>query len=67
MTTLGGAGDRRPVFLRGPEFGTRCSTVVRIADGGDIELIERRFGPGGEPGGETRLAWRREPVTAEPE
>ncbi len=62
----GDAGDRRPVFLRDPEFGTRCSTLLRIADSGEIELIERRFASGGVPDGETRLAWRRDSGAAEP-
>lgn len=52
-----GAGDCRPVFVRDAWFGTRCSTVLRIADGGGIELVERRFGPDGASIGDTRLAW----------
>lgn len=53
-----GHGDDRPVFIRDPVFGTRCSTVLRISDGGAVELVERRYGADGEPGGETRLAWQ---------
>ncbi|MDZ7749575.1 MAG: NRDE family protein [Halofilum sp. (in: g-proteobacteria)] len=52
-----GAGDDRPIFIRAPEFGTRCSTILRIAGDGALELVERRFCAAGEPHGETRLAW----------
>ena len=41
-------------FIRSPQYGTRASTVVLIAD--DHALIhERRFGPDGVVLGETRL------------
>lgn len=53
-----GAGDSRPVFVRGADFGTRCSTVLRIAADGAIDLVERRFDAAGERAGETRFAWR---------
>lgn len=43
-----------PAFIRGPRYGTRASTVVRI--GHDlVEVIERRHGPDGVADGTTRL------------
>ena len=44
-------------FLRGPIYGTRCSTVVLVGANGAGHLIERRFGPEGAPLGETALAF----------
>lgn len=61
-----GAGDSRPVFVRGADFGTRCSTVLCIAADGGIELVERRFDAAGAPAGETRLAWRHDAAAAGP-
>ncbi len=45
-------------FIRGGAYGTRCSTVVRVAASGEGELVERSFGPGGVAGGEVRLPFR---------
>ena len=42
-------------FLRGPVYGTRCSTVVLVGADGAGRLIERRFGPEGARLGETPL------------
>lgn len=52
------AGER-PVFIRDPVYGTRCSTVVAVDAAGRGEIVERRFGPSGQAEGETRLpfAW----------
>ena len=44
-----------PIFIRAPRYGTRCSTVVRIDVQGHGEIIERRFGPEGQPAGESAL------------
>ena len=44
-----------PIFIRAGRYGTRCSTVVRIDALGHGEIVERRFGPGGQPAGETGL------------
>jgi len=44
-----------PIFIRAEGYGTRCSTVVRIGREGRGEIVERRFGPKGEPAGETAL------------
>jgi uncharacterized protein with NRDE domain len=43
------------IFIAGPEYGTRCSSVVLLGDDGALQWHERRFGPGGEPDGETRF------------
>lgn len=44
-----------PVFIRDPDYGTRCSTVVLMgADGGGF-IIERGFDAAGAPIGETRI------------
>lgn len=57
----GGAGDNRPVFIRGEAFGTRCSSLV-IADGrGRIGFHERRFDEVARFAGERTLAWHAEP------
>ncbi|MGH8442571.1 MAG: NRDE family protein, partial [Nevskiaceae bacterium] len=42
-----------PPFIVSPLYGTRCSTVVRIGDGG-IEFEERRFDVVGRPSGVAR-------------
>ena len=47
-----------PCFLRGPVYGTRCSTVIRVDHQGGGEFIERSFGPGGVATGEVRLEFR---------
>ncbi len=43
------------VFIRNPDYGTRCSTVVAVSREGQGAIIERRFSPAGDPAGETRL------------
>jgi len=40
-------------FVRNPEYGTRCSTVVLLARSGEVSLSERRFDPRGTATGET--------------
>ena len=49
-----------PVFIRNPNYGTRCSTVVMVDRDGAGEIVERRFDAAGDATGETRLAfqWR---------
>ena len=42
-----------PVFIRHRVYGTRCSTVVAIAQDGAGRIVERRFDAGGAPAGET--------------
>ncbi len=58
-----GAGDTRPVFVTGDEFGTRCSTLFMVADDGCAVLHERRFDAKGQGSGDTRRHWR---ITAIP-
>lgn len=36
-----------PSFIRGPRYGTRCSTVVLIGHDGTLALHERSYGPDG--------------------
>jgi uncharacterized protein with NRDE domain len=45
------------IFIRHPRYGTRASTIVRIGADGRGEITERRFGSGGNPDGETSLAF----------
>jgi uncharacterized protein with NRDE domain len=54
-TGVGLALERRlsAPFIVGPEYGTRCSTVV-LADRHGIFFHERRFGPDGTYAGQTR-------------
>ncbi len=44
-------------FIVLPEYGTRCSTVVTMDDKSRWRLLERRFGPAGEPCGESRFSF----------
>lgn len=44
-----------PVFVRGARYGTRATTAIALDHGGSGCIIERRFGPGGVPQGETTL------------
>jgi uncharacterized protein with NRDE domain len=47
-----------PAFIRGPIYGTRCSTVVCLGRDGAGLIEERRFGPDGVTLGHTRLSFR---------
>jgi len=40
-----------PAFIRGPVYGTRCSTVVVVYRDGSVMFEERSFGPGGSAAG----------------
>lgn len=46
------------VFVRHPDYGTRCSTVVAVGRLGAGVIEERRFDRGGRPAGDTRLSFR---------
>lgn len=52
-----GDGDSRPVFIRGADFGSRCSTVLVLAEDGTALLHERRFDAAGRVAGDTALRW----------
>lgn len=62
-TGVGLARERfvAPAFIRGREYGTRCSTLVWVTAEGEGCIIERRFGPEGVLLGETerRFHWPR--------
>lgn len=55
-TGVGLEWERRlsPVFIAGPDYGTRSSTVLEQA-GGHVRVEERCFGPDGVPAGRTVL------------
>lgn len=42
-------------FIVGESYGTRASTVILVDHEDHALIIERRFGPNGVPGGETKL------------
>ena len=44
-----------PPFIRGPLYGTRCSTVVTVDADGAGKIVERRFSASGEDIGQTRI------------
>ena len=46
-----------PVFIRDPEYGTRCSTVVLIGRNGVGRIVERSFDPDGKLTGEKGLSF----------
>lgn len=45
-------------FIVTPEFGTRCSTVLRLGANGEMQIDERRFDPGGGTLGESSIRYR---------
>jgi len=45
-------------FIVMPDYGTRCSTVVRCDHSGRWHFLERRFDSNGEARGDTRLSFR---------
>ncbi|WP_420145663.1 NRDE family protein [Sphingobium sp.] len=47
-----------PIFIRNPIYGTRCSTIIAIAQDGAGLIMERRFGPQGEVTGESHEPFR---------
>lgn len=56
-----------PPFIAGDRYGTRTSTVLLVSSSGDVFFHEKRFGPGGDPGGEAARAFRLQrslPLTA---
>lgn len=45
-------------FIVTPEYGTRCSTVLLLGAGGEIEIHERRFDAGGDCTGDSSIRFR---------
>lgn len=48
-------------FLRSERYGTRACSILMLDRTGQIQFIERSFGPHGEPTGERRLRWQSTP------
>jgi len=65
-TGVGLERERRlaPVFIRGTDYGTRCSTLLWVTEDGEGCITERRFGPDGVGLGETQRRFRW-PLTAQ--
>lgn len=42
-----------PAFVQEQDYGTRASTLILVGYDGSAQILERRFGPGGAPLGET--------------
>jgi len=40
-------GGHSPIFIKGKDFGTRCSTVILINRDGTIHFLEKTFSPEG--------------------
>ena len=45
-------------FIVTPEYGTRCSTIVRAGQSGQWHFKERRFNAGGESSGDSQFSFR---------
>lgn len=60
-TGIGLARERllAPIFIRGAQYGTRASSLIRVGADGTCGLRERRYGRDGVTLGEAR--WRRDP------
>lgn len=58
-TGVGLATERllSPIFIRGEQYGTRASTVLLRRPDGRMRMLERSFGPGGQPGGDVEQEW----------
>lgn len=48
-----------PAFVRGATYGTRCSTVVLVEEGGRMLFAEQRYGPDGRVEGRDVAVLRR--------
>lgn len=42
-----------PPFVKGTDYGTRCSSIVLVSSDGGLLFAERRFGPDAQPLGES--------------
>ena len=49
-----------PMFICGGRYGTRASTALRWAASGQVDVAERRFGPDGQPQGESSICFQRQ-------
>ena len=47
--------DAPALFLPGPAYGTRCSTLVAVGRAGQVLVMERRYDAGGRTTGRTSL------------
>ncbi|WP_157981022.1 NRDE family protein [Idiomarina tyrosinivorans] len=47
-----------PIFIRGEDYGTRCSTVIKFRRDGMLSVTERRFAALGKPLGEHHFRWK---------
>lgn len=47
-------------FIRTPAYGTRCTTLLRLAATGETDVFERRYSPRGKNIGESRQQYRAE-------
>lgn len=45
-------------FIKGPDYGTRCSTVVKVGPGGTATFDEQTWLPGARPGERRRFRFR---------
>lgn len=45
-------------FIRSPDYGTRCSTLIRIENGGILSFDERTWLPGGQSGERRRFRFQ---------
>jgi uncharacterized protein with NRDE domain len=52
-----------PAFIRGPQYGTRASSVLMLGQDGSLQFSEHRFGPEGKPTGETSEAFATTPTS----
>lgn len=43
------------IFIAGPHYGTRASTVILISRQGEATFVEQSYGPNGRPGGLRRF------------
>ncbi|WP_409574677.1 NRDE family protein [Sphingopyxis sp. PET50] len=46
---------RLALFLPGPVYGTRCSTLIAVSRAGRVMMVERRFDENGRTTGRTSL------------
>ena len=52
-----------PIFVKGPLYGTRSSTVLLLNQQNQVELVERSYGPDAEILCENRLNFQLQPIS----